>query len=185
MYSECAEVRKQNKTDREWFKRHSHGRARYVFKGHAARIDREIEKWYSPRIPRGTTDSFANRELLESLSAVRRFIVDCMKLDHNWDNEGAEAISLETVTKAIAVINHAADVLKKQEFSDRLIPSVHPFPDGSIFFKWIVGQKELTITVLDGSIEAQRWEPLDAFVSEGLWEISIDDIPEHVEWVLI
>jgi len=119
---------------------------------------------------------------LEAVSELRRKVETFGRLAANWDNEGAEPISAETVNTALQVIEHIAIVLERKNTISS--PSIRPFPDGSIFFKWIRGQKELAITVEGRIVEAQRWEPLDAFHSLGLWEIPVDATSEQVEWLL-
>jgi hypothetical protein len=116
------------------------------------------------------------------MSDLRRKVAGFAQLSQNWDREGAEPISRETISTALQIIEHIAIVLERKNTSS--LPSVRPFPDGSVFFKWICGQKELAITVEGRNLEVQRWEPLDAFQSQGLWEIPVDATAEHVEWVL-
>ncbi|HTC95721.1 MAG TPA: hypothetical protein VK699_19925 [Terriglobales bacterium] len=113
---------------------------------------------------------------------LRRKVTGFARLATNWDNDGAEAVSRQTVATAEQLIEHVALVLERKNTSTS--PCVRPFPDGSVFFKWIQGQKELAVTVLGRHVEVQRWEPLDTFRSQGLWQISIDDVSEHIEWVL-
>jgi hypothetical protein len=118
----------------------------------------------------------------ETISEMRRKIEGFGRLNFNWDGEGAEPISAETINTALRVLENIAIVLERKNTLSA--PSVRPFPNGAVFFKWIQGQKELSITVEGRTVEAQRWEPLDAFHSQGLWEITVDAISEHVEWVL-
>lgn len=118
----------------------------------------------------------------EMVSELRRKVSGMAQLSANWDGEGALAVSVETVDTSFSVIEHIAIVLERKNTNS--IPTVRPFPDGSIFFKWIRGQKELAITVNGRDVEAQRWEPLDSFHSQGLWEISVDATSEQVDWVL-
>jgi len=125
---------------------------------------------------------FAELRTTEMVSELRRKVKDFAKLLPDWDSEGAEAISVETVNTALQVIEHIAIVLERKNTVSA--PLVRPFPDGSIFFKWIRGQKELAVTVHGARVEAQRWEPLSAFQSQGLWEIPVGATPEHVDWVL-
>jgi len=117
-----------------------------------------------------------------AVSSLRRKIVDFAQLTPNWDGEGAEPVERETIITGLQLIEHIAIVLERKNTNS--VPSVRAFPDGSIFFKWIRGQKELAITVQGRNVEVQRWEPLDAFQSQGLWQISVDATSEHVEWVL-
>jgi hypothetical protein len=117
-----------------------------------------------------------------SIADLRRKVSGFAQLPRNWDGEGAEPVSGETVAATLQILERIAIVLERKNTSS--LPSVRPFPDGSVFFKWICGQKELTLTVDGQSIEVQRWEPLNAFQSQGLWEISVDATTEHVEWVL-
>jgi hypothetical protein len=117
-----------------------------------------------------------------AVSYLRRKVTAFSVLPPNWDAEGAEAVSATTITTARQIIERIAIVLERIKASTA--PSVMAFPDGSIFFKWIQGQKELTLTALGTEIEVQRWEPLDAYHSLGLWNVTIDDVLENVEWVL-
>jgi hypothetical protein len=117
-----------------------------------------------------------------NLPDLRRRVSGFPELPRNWDGEGAEPVSGETVATTLQVLERIAIVLERKNTSS--LPSVRPFPDGSVFFKWICGQKELAITIEGTNVEVQRWEPLDAFQSQGLWEISVDATAEHVEWVL-
>jgi hypothetical protein len=141
---------------------------------------------YQPQIAAGpvTLDvvSIVKRPSAATLAGLRRKIASLAHLGANWDGEGGEAPSPDTVGTAEQVTERIAIILERRDTSAE--PSVLPFPDGSIFFKLIQGQKELAITILGRTIEAQRWQPLDAFRSEGLWDISVDDIGEHIEWVL-
>jgi hypothetical protein len=118
----------------------------------------------------------------QKMAELRRKILGFAQLRPNWDGEDGEELSPETIATALKIVEHIAIVLGRKNTC--AAPSVRPFPDGSVFFKWIQGQRELTLTVLGRSIEAQRWEPLDAYHSQGLWEISVDETPEHIEWVL-
>jgi hypothetical protein len=115
-------------------------------------------------------------------SALRRKVSGFSHLPHNWDGEGAEPTSEDTINTSMRVVEQIAVVLERKNTSS--LPSVRPFPDGSVFFRLICGQKELAITVENRNVEVQRWQPLDAFQSQGLWEISVDAIPEHVDWAL-
>lgn len=126
--------------------------------------------------------SIATQRTTVMLSDLRRKISDFGLLKANWDGEDAQPITPETLATALQVLERLALVLERKNIASR--PSARPFPDGSVFLKWIQGQKELAITVQDRTVEAQHWQPLDAFRSEGLWQISIDDVPEHIDWVL-
>jgi hypothetical protein len=104
------------------------------------------------------------------------------QLKKNWDGEDAEPVSTETLATTTRVLEHIFLMLSRKNSLSS--PSIRPFPDGSVFFKWVQGQRELTMTVRGQSVDVQRWEPLDSYESQGLWEISVDDTPEHIEWVL-
>jgi hypothetical protein len=119
---------------------------------------------------------------IEPLAALRRKINHYLQLKNNWDGEGAQVVSQPTINTALQVIEHIAIVLERKRTS--VLPKVRASADGSIVFKWIFGNKELVITVIGTNLEVQRWEPLDAFQSQGLWEHPIDAAAEHVEWVL-
>jgi hypothetical protein len=113
---------------------------------------------------------------------LRRRVASFSKLEANWDDEGARPVSQETIRHALQIVEHVAVVLERKNTASS--PSVSAFPDGSIFFKWVHGPKELNITVDGRNVAAQHWQPLDSYRSLGMWPISVDDTSEHVEWVL-
>lgn len=132
---------------------------------------------------RAVQDLFAvEGDRSQILSDLRRKILGFKSLAQNWDGEGADPISALTVTTALRTIEQIEVVLSRKNASSS--PSVRAFPDGSIFFKWVFGNKELALTVYQSAIQVQRWEPIEAVHSLGLWEVPVDEIAEHVEWVL-
>jgi len=118
----------------------------------------------------------------KTVATLRQRLAGFTKLEENWDAEGGQAISAETITTAERLLEHIELILSRKNILSS--PSVRPSPDGSVTFKWIQGQKELDLMVTGQAVEAQRWHPLESYESEGLWEISVDDTPEQIEWVL-
>lgn len=119
---------------------------------------------------------------LETVAALRAKVAVLAQLKKNWDGEDGEPVSAETLATTTKVLEHISLVLSRKNILSS--PSIRPFPDGSVFFKWVQGQRELTITIHGQNVDVQRWEPLDSYESQGLWEVSVDDAPEHIEWVL-
>jgi hypothetical protein len=117
-----------------------------------------------------------------AIPELRMRVISFAGLAENWDGEDARPISEQTITTALRAIEQIAIVLGRKNTSSS--PSVRAFPDGSIFFKWVHGSKELALTVLQESIEVQRWEPVENVHSTGLWEVPVDGVTEHVEWAL-
>jgi hypothetical protein len=124
----------------------------------------------------------ALKEEAKALATIRQKLAGFTKLAENWDAEGGRAISAETLRTAERVLEHIELILSRKNILSS--PSVRPSPDGSVTFKWIQGQKELDLVVTGQAVDAQRWHPLESYESEGLWEISVDDTPEQIEWVL-
>jgi hypothetical protein len=120
--------------------------------------------------------------ILGTVAALRAKVAALAQLKKNWDGEDGEPVSAETLATTTKVLEHISLVLSRKNILSS--PSIRPFPDGSVFFKWVQGQRELTITIHGQNVDVQRWEPLDSYESQGLWEVSVDDTPEHIEWVL-
>jgi hypothetical protein len=58
-----------------------------------------------------------------------------------------------------------------------------PSEDGTVLFKWIRNNKELSITVEQNLLQVQRWMPLTSYESEGYWEITPGQVREHFDWL--
>lgn len=58
-----------------------------------------------------------------------------------------------------------------------------PSADGSVLFKWIRNNKELSITVEQNLVQVQRWTPVTSYESEGYWEITPGQVREHFDWL--
>jgi len=153
-------------------------------------IDPEEELAFS--VPCGSSTAVHPSEQLGSLTLTSTIsknvaelcakVAELAQLKKNWDGEDGEPVSAETLVATSRVLQHVFLMLSRKNALSS--PSVRPFPDGSVFFKWVQGQRELTITIQGQSVDVQRWEPLDSYESQGLWEVSVDDTPEHIEWVL-
>lgn len=59
-----------------------------------------------------------------------------------------------------------------------------PSEDGTVLFKWIRKDKELSITVEQNLLQVQRWTPLTSYESEGYWEITPDQVRDHFDWLI-
>jgi hypothetical protein len=59
-----------------------------------------------------------------------------------------------------------------------------PSEDGTILFKWIRNNKELSITIEQNVLQVQRWTPLSSYQSEGYWEITPDHVRDHFDWLI-
>ena len=104
-------------------------------------------------------------------------------LESNWDNEGAEAISLGTKIKMTILLSLARKAAEESVTNECSLPTVFPSVDGSVILKWIRAGKELKCTVLDDEVEVVRWQS-DAYESDGLWVLPIESVAEHFEWLL-
>ena len=78
--------------------------------------------------------------LLGQVTNLRHKIESFSKFGANWDEEGAQAIPQTAIRSALRVVEHIAIVLQRKNTLSA--PTVLPFPDGSIVFKWIHGSKE-------------------------------------------
>jgi hypothetical protein len=106
-------------------------------------------------------------------------------LQPNWDGEGAEPIPPNAVTTASILLSIAKNSTEQLAGgSTPSLPSLFPSVDGGITLKWIRGTKELKCTVFGNTVEVVRWRSLDAYESEGLWEVPVQEVGEHVEWLL-
>ena len=152
----------------------------------------------------------------------------------NWDGEGAERISEESVATALSLLNAAKDVTRKvaeqnepfrwqistfgePEITKSLttlrysldlepstatqlmrdawsairarifaesVPGLYPTVEGGVTLKWIHRGKELQCTALGSSIEVIRWKSSDAYDSDGLWDLNVEQTREHFEWLM-
>jgi len=112
---------------------------------------------------------------------LRSELITFGQMHDNWDSEGARAATPETVASA----NRILEALIAFSIKARLAtyPSLTLLPDGAIRFEWINRDRELFLTILNNSIEAQRWKPLSALHSEYFEEIQFEQLQGEVSWL--
>jgi hypothetical protein len=130
-----------------------------------------------------TTGLIESETILESLAALRGSLGRFSKFKANWDEDGAEAFSPETIASAHEVVASFDDAILK---SDLVItaPMVSPCTDGRISFAWRLGSKELWIFVKDNTVDVYRWEPAEGHDSQPFEQVAIANIQEHIDWLL-
>lgn len=106
------------------------------------------------------------------------------QLPGNWDSENAEAVAPGTVVTASRLLDLCRGVSRSLPNAIRSTPILLASPEGSIVIKWINGNRELKCIVTDDVVEVLRWSPLDAYESEGMWEVAAEGVLEHIEWLL-
>jgi hypothetical protein len=156
--------------------------------------------------------------------ALKRELERIAKLRRDWDGEGAEPVSKESIDTALALIKMAQEVMCKvedqnepflyqssifiQELSPELrsrttsgllnnpwdaivtriipepIPGLYPTVEGGVTLKWIHRGKELQCTAQGDIVEVIRWKSTDAYDSDGLWDLNVEQIREHIEWLM-
>jgi hypothetical protein len=120
-------------------------------------------------------------------SAWDRAILDLMRistLPTDWDGEGAQAISASAVRTAYVLLSLAQTAAHSCRLLQCPVPGVFPSVDGAIVLKWVVGNKELKCTATDEVVEVVRWNSVEAYESDGLWEVPVHQTSEHFEWLL-
>jgi hypothetical protein len=105
-------------------------------------------------------------------------------LELNWDGENAAPVMEETMRTATVLIETAALLGDSARTLDQAVPKIFPSANGSITFKFVRADKELKCIVNEGTVEVLRWQPLEAFEAENLWEVPVSDVPEHIDWLL-
>lgn len=98
----------------------------------------------------------------------------------NWNEAGAAAFAAETLDTAREVLQKLWDFSVGHDIDSK--PNIAPLEDGSVRFEWTNRDKELFLTVLGRSIEAQRWHPLKSVESETYHVISPLAIEKELEW---
>lgn len=97
-------------------------------------------------------------------------------------SEDFEQFDSKTIATSRKLVGMLYPYLLK-DIEEEEIPYVVPTPDGTILFNWLRRDKELSITVTHNILQVQRWTPLSSYESEGYWEIGLDKIREHFDWV--
>jgi hypothetical protein len=176
-----------------------------------------------------------------SLQKFLRELDEIKKLDENWDGEGADKPSDETIASARELINLAFRFVSTFTEADyfvepiqpaflsqmhllrlpwifatgnrygsqatglltfdksliatsrsgadedkfaQLKPGLYPTVDGGVTLKLFFEGKELKCTAMGGTIEVIRWKSSESYESDGLWELNIEQIWEHLEWLM-
>lgn len=114
-------------------------------------------------------------------SMLRQKIDDYRTLDENWDGERALRPTEHTLQAARKVFESLVGSAIRSEI--RSAPTTVPLPDGAVRFEWAVGNRELFLTVLEGKVEAQRWEPRDSIDSIYYAELSPQQVETELEWL--
>jgi len=99
----------------------------------------------------------------------------------NWNEAGAAPIGAKTLDTAREVLQTLWGV--SVGCGIRTEPNIVPLEDGSVRFEWKNGDKELFLTVLDASIEAQRWHPLESVESQSYHIIEPSAVEQEMEWL--
>jgi hypothetical protein len=99
----------------------------------------------------------------------------------NWDSDGAKAAISETLKNANRMLEALISFAIKGGL--KTYPTLVLLPDGAIRFEWVNKDKELFLTVLADTIEAQRWHPLSAIESEYFENISFKELYGEMAWL--
>lgn len=105
-------------------------------------------------------------------------------LGPNWDGEAAEAITQKSVSTAGILLLLAKDATQRSTALACSLPTLFPSVEGGITFKWARKGKELKCTVLEDVVEVIRWKSSERYESDGLWELPVQGVAEHFEWLM-
>jgi hypothetical protein len=114
------------------------------------------------------------------ISAARQ-IEELGDLVQGWDDEGALSFAPDTLHSAIKVLVRASEFCGISGIRTR--PTIVPLPDGSVRFEWVNHDKELFLTVLQGTVEAQRWHPFNSIQSLNYTQLRPEQIIAELEWL--
>lgn len=118
-------------------------------------------------------------ELLGSLQLELDHIV---RLFSGSPERGSANLDEETIKTCKGLIRILSSYLMKKETTNPR-PFFVPSPDGTVLFKWLRSERELSVTIEQSILQVQRWAPLAAYESEGYWEVSLDEVGEHFDWL--
>jgi len=132
--------------------------------------------------------SFTEVELVSQVSISVPWIATAFKKlgtfqqwPPNWNDDRAVAFNSETLDTARDVLQKAWNLSAQNSIHTK--PNIVPLEDGSVRFEWVNGDKELFLTILGNSIEAQRWHPLNAVESETYKTILPSAVESELEWL--
>src|SRR5262249_13943118 len=99
----------------------------------------------------------------------------------NWDQDGASPFNRATLRNARVVLKAVSSFL--HDSGIRPLPNIVPLPEGSVRFELRTGQKELFLTVLGATVEAQKWYPIDTVHSIEYGEVPAEGVRPALEWL--
>jgi len=165
-----------------------HGSSRsFFYVGAGCSLGRTVQMTWETNLVRAAEVKITCKPLkVESvvdswLSSARKKISEFEKLCEGWDDEGALAISSDTIRNSRSVLRTMSTFL--QSSGIRTFPALVPLPDGSVRFEWVNGDRELFLTVLHGNIEAQKWQPLGSVQSLSYAQMPPEKLPAELEWL--
>lgn len=130
------------------------------------------------------TLSTAWRPLPQRISWIRtaeRKLEEMRNWRASWDRQNAVPFTSETIRSAQQLLRQMLRFYP--EYSRGRVPELVPLPDGSIRFELRSGEKELFLTVLGTTVEAQRWYPLNDIHSIDYAEVPLDGVGPALEWL--
>jgi hypothetical protein len=110
---------------------------------------------------------------------LRRF----RRFESNWDGEGADPFSSETLISAQEILGQTYEVAIRSPRQE-VIPMLSPCGDGRICFTWKSKHKELWAYADGKFADLYRWHPLSNRESESFEHLPISRVREHIDWVL-
>ena len=116
-----------------------------------------------------------------------RLVLDLMRistLPDNWDGEGAEAVPANALSAASMLLSLARAAAESPSRLECPAPGLYPSIEGGVVLKWVSGDRELKCTVMGETVEVVRWRSADAYASDGLWDVPVQGVWEHFEWLL-
>jgi hypothetical protein len=138
-------------------------------------------------ISRSSPTALASPTADERSFAWDRLSLELMRiasLEPNWDGEGAEIVPQTAVKNAAVLLYLARGAVQQSTIPECPVPSVIPTIDGGVTFKWVRQPKELKCTVRTEIVEVVRWRSPDRYESDGYWEVPVQRVAEHFQWLL-
>jgi hypothetical protein len=105
-------------------------------------------------------------------------------LEGNWDDEGAEPVPQKAARDASILLFLARAAAEQSPIARCPLPTIVPAVDGGVTLKWVQGNRELKCIVRSDNVEVVRWRSLDRYESDGFWELPVQRVAEHFEWLL-
>jgi hypothetical protein len=165
-----------------------------IFYGLSARSGQPADYSYWNDLFRGTvsgvyifvpkTEATYPRKVSLAWDRLSLELMRVASLGPNWDGEGAEPVTPKSVSTFAVLLALARNAAQQSMNLECPIPTLFPSIDGGMILKWVRGPKELKCTVLDQAVEVIRWKSPDSYESDGLWEVPVQGVSEHFEWLL-